>query len=111
MPEVAQQPPEPLGAAHAPVRDNEDVIADTCSRYRASELLRIRERMSAAGAGRRRQIRVHVEEARARNMAGEVQLAAALLFPELPAAVDELVAQTYQLPLDGGSGTEAGWMT
>jgi hypothetical protein len=44
-------------------------------------------------------------------MAGEVQLAAALLFPELPAAVDELVAQTYQLPLDGGSGTEAGWMT
>jgi hypothetical protein len=67
--------------------------------------------MSATGAGRRRQIRVDVEEAGARNVAGEVQLAAALRFPELPAAVDELVAQAYQLPLDGGSGAEAGWMT
>jgi hypothetical protein len=67
--------------------------------------------MSAAGAGRRRQILVDVEEARARNMTAEVELAAAVGFPELPAAVDELVAQTYQLPIDGGSGTEAGWMT
>jgi hypothetical protein len=41
----------------------------------------------------------------------EVELATSLRFPELPATVDELVAQTYQLPLDGGSGTEAGWMT
>jgi hypothetical protein len=26
-------------------------------------------------------------------------------------AVDELVAQAYQLPFEGGSGTEAGWIT
>jgi hypothetical protein len=67
--------------------------------------------MSATGAGRRRQIRVDVEEARARNMAGEVLLAAALRPPELPTAVDELVAQAYQLPFDGGRGTEAGCTT
>ena len=67
--------------------------------------------MSAAQPGRRRQIGVDVEEAGAGDVAVEVELAASLRFPELPATVDELVAQTYQLPLDGGSGTEAGWMT
>lgn len=67
--------------------------------------------MSATGPRGRRQIGVHVQEARTRNVTGEVQLAAALRLPELPATVDELVAQVYQLPLDGGSGTEAGWMT
>jgi hypothetical protein len=67
--------------------------------------------MSAAYPGRRRQIGVDVEETGAGDVAVEVKLAPALRLPELPATVDELVAQAYQLPLDGGSGTEAGWIT
>ncbi len=62
-------------------------------------------------AGLGRQVWVDVEEARARDVAREIELAAALRFPELPAAVDELVAQTYQLPGETGSGTDAGWIT
>jgi hypothetical protein len=108
--EVTQEPPQPLGATHVPVSDNEDVIANTCPRRGTREPFGIGQRMSAAHARRRRQIGVDVEKARARNVAGEVELAAAVRFPELPPTVDELVAQTYQLPLDGGSDTEAGWM-
>ena len=68
--------------------------------------------MPSARAGPRRQIRVDVEEARTRNVSLEVQLAAAVGIAELPAAVDELVAQAYQLlPGDGGSATKAGWIT
>jgi hypothetical protein len=44
-------------------------------------------------------------------VAVEIELATALRLPELPATVDELVAQAYQLPFEGGSGTEAGWIT
>jgi hypothetical protein len=40
--EVAQEPPQPLGATHVPVRHDKDVIADTCSRRRARELFGIR---------------------------------------------------------------------
>jgi hypothetical protein len=57
------------------------------------------------------EIRVDVEKARAGNVTFEIQLPAALRRAELPAAVDELVAQAYQLPLDGGNGTDAGWIT
>jgi hypothetical protein len=67
--------------------------------------------MSATQARRGRQIGVDVQKAGTGDVSAQVELATALRFPELPAAVDELVAQTYQLPLDGGSGTEAGWMT
>ena len=68
--------------------------------------------MPATRAGRCRQVCVDVQEARTRNVRGEIQLAAAAGIPELPAAVDELVAQAYQLPPgDGGSGTDAGWIT
>ena len=67
--------------------------------------------MPTARAGRGRQIGVYVQEARSRDVSAEVELATALRFPELPATVDELVAQAYQLPFDGGSGTKAGWMT
>jgi hypothetical protein len=66
--------------------------------------------MSAAHARRRRQIGIDVEEAGAWDVTAEVELAAPVRFPELPPTVDELVAQIYQLPLDGGSDTEAGWM-
>ena len=64
--------------------------------------------MSAVHPGRRRQIGVHVEKARTGNVAAEIELAASLRFPELPATVDELVAQAYQLPLDGGKATDDG---
>jgi len=68
--------------------------------------------MPPARAGLRRQIGVDVEKARAGNVAGEVQLAPAAGIAELPAAVDELVAETYQLPAgDAGSATELGWTT
>ncbi|MDX6369993.1 MAG: hypothetical protein QOG93_1495 [Gaiellaceae bacterium] len=67
--------------------------------------------MPPALTGRGREIGVDVEEARAGDVTFEIQLAAALRLPELPATVDELVAQAYQLPLDGGRGTDAGWIT
>jgi hypothetical protein len=45
-------------------------------------------------------------------MAFEIELAATFGIPELPATVDELVAQAYQLPAgDGGNVTEDGWIT
>jgi hypothetical protein len=68
--------------------------------------------MAASLTRGRGEIRVDVEEARAGDVSGEVELAAAAGLAELPATVDELVAQTYQLPPgDAGSGTDAGWIT
>jgi hypothetical protein len=75
------------------------------------EVLRLGQRMPPTLTGRRRQVGVDVEEARAGDVTFEIQLAAALGRAELPATVDELVAQAYQLPFDGGSGREAGWIT
>ena len=67
--------------------------------------------MATALAGRRREVAVDVEERRAGNVSGEVELAAARRVGDVPAAVDELVVR-YQLPSgDGGNGTEAGWIT
>lgn len=57
------------------------------------------------------EVGVDVDEGRPRNVSRAIELPAALRLAELPATVDELVAQTYQLPLDGGSGTDAGWIT
>jgi hypothetical protein len=68
--------------------------------------------MPATLARRSRKIAVDIEEARAWDVAPEVQLATTLGAPELPATVDEPVAQAYQLPAgDGGNGTEDGWIT
>ena len=68
--------------------------------------------MPAALARRGRQICVDIEEARAGNVSVEIQLAAAARLAELPATVDELVAEAYQLPLgEAGSGADAGWIT
>ncbi|MDX6414664.1 MAG: hypothetical protein QOH23_2074 [Gaiellaceae bacterium] len=64
--------------------------------------------MPPALTGRSGEIGVDVEEARAGDVTFEIQLPATLGRAELPATVDELVAQAYQLPFDGGSGTEAG---
>jgi len=112
MAEMAQQPPEALGTAHVPVGDDEDTGADTCARCRPREPLRPGKRMTASLTRGRGKIRIDVEEARAGDVARKVELAAAARFPELPATVDELVAQTYQLPPgDAGSGTDAGWIT
>jgi hypothetical protein len=49
--------------------------------------------MPPALSGRPGQIGIDVEEARARDVPLEVELAAALGVAELPAAIDELVAQ------------------
>ena len=68
--------------------------------------------MAPTRAGLRGQVGVDVKEARTRNVPGEIQLAAAARVSELPPAVDELVAQTYQLPAgEGGNATNAGWIT
>jgi len=68
--------------------------------------------MASARARRRREVGVDVEKARARNVSGQVQVAATPGVGELPPAVDELVAQSYQLPAgDGGSVTDDGWIT
>ena len=110
--EVTQQPPETLCAAHRSVGDDEDAGADARGSGRSREVAGGRKRMASALSGRRRQVGVHVEEARTGYVPGEVELTAALRLTERPAAVDELVAQSYQLPpLDCGSGTEGGWIT
>jgi hypothetical protein len=68
--------------------------------------------MPASLSGLRRQIGVDIQEAGAGNVALEVELSAAAGIRELPATVDELVAQTYQFaPGDVGNGTDAGWIT
>ncbi len=66
--------------------------------------------MPPARTGGRRQIGVDVEKAGARNVSGAVEITTTSRLAELPATVDELVAQAYQLPLEGGNGTEAGWI-
>ena len=92
VPEVAQEPPEPLGAAHQPVGDDEHAFADTRAGRLRGELLGIRQRVPAAHARRRREVLVHVEERGARDVALEVELAPPPRAPELPPAIDELVA-------------------
>jgi hypothetical protein len=45
-------------------------------------------------------------------MPGEIQVAPPAGVAELPAAVDELVAQAYQFPAgEAGSVTDDGWIT
>jgi hypothetical protein len=111
MAEVPQQPPQTFGAAHVAVGDDEDAVTDACLSGCARELVLLRQRMSSPRAGRRRKVGVDVEKACARDVTFEIQIPAALRLPEVPAAVDELVAQGYQLPPEGGSATEAGWIT
>jgi hypothetical protein len=105
---VAEQPPQTFGAAHVPVGDDEGTVTDACLAGRTREIGRIGQRMSPAGTGWRREIGVDVEKARAGNMLRPVKVPASLRLAELPATVDELVAQAYQLPLDGGKATDDG---
>ena len=89
--EVPQQPPEPLGAAHAPVRDDEDPVADARARRRGGELLRSRQRMPATRSPRRGEVAVDVEERRAGYVTREIGQPSGLGIRDLPAAVDEAV--------------------
>src|SRR4029077_8345901 len=91
--EVAQQPPEPFGAAHVPVGDDEDAVAHPGPRGGAGEILGTRQRVTRTRPWRRGEVLVHVEKRRSGDMPGEVELAALSRRAELPAAVDELVAQ------------------
>ena len=110
--EVAQEPPEPLGAAHVAVGDDEHALADSGTAGCVSERFGIRQRVTAARAGLRREVGVDVEEARAGDVSPQIQLAPTAGVAELPATVDELVAQGYQLPATGvGNATDAGWIT
>src|SRR6266536_695694 len=96
--EVAEKPPEPLGAAHVPVGDDEDALADPRARRGADEVVGIRERVPPAGARRRGEILVDVEKRRARVVSGQVELAAPAGVAQLPAAIDELVAHRHSVP-------------
>jgi hypothetical protein len=89
--EVAEQPPEPLGAAHVPVGDDEDAVADPGARCGGRKRLLAGKRMATARTGRRGEVGVHVEERRARDVAGEIELAGARRVADVPAAIDELV--------------------
>jgi hypothetical protein len=110
--DVPEQPPQALGPAHVSVGDDEHSFADTGATGRTCELVGSRQRVPSARPRLRREVDIDVEKARTRDVTGEVELAGARGIPELPAAVDELVTQRYQLPSgDGGSGTDAGWMT
>ena len=48
VPEVAQQPPEPLGAAHRAVRHDEDTVADAGSPDYLGEVRLARQRVPSA---------------------------------------------------------------
>jgi hypothetical protein len=70
-----------------------DVLADPCPAGRLGEPLRRGQRMPALALhGQVGEVRVHVEKRCAGNVTLEVELAASVQVPELPAAVDELVA-------------------
>ena len=89
--EVAEQPPQPLGAAERAVRDDEHAGTDAGPRCGSREPLRRRQRVPPQPGNRQiRQIVVDVEIRRPGNVAGEVQLPSARGRVQLPPAVDEL---------------------
>ena len=89
--EVAQEPPEPLGAAHRAVRDDEDARPDPGERRGGGEVVGARKRMAPTQPGRGGEVALDVEERRAGDVPGEVELAPAVGVAELPSAVDEAV--------------------
>src|SRR5204862_2289667 len=86
---VAEEPPEPLGAAERPVRDDQDAGPDACPAGGAGERSRIRQRVPATGAGRTRQVALDIEEGGARNVARQVLAVAPPWVVERPPTVDE----------------------
>ena len=110
--EMPEQPPQPFGTAHVPVGDGEDAGPDARASGRSGEVGGRGKRMPASWPRFGGEVAVDVEKARTRDVALEVELASTRRIAELPPAIDELVAPAYQLPPgDGGSATEAGWMT
>jgi hypothetical protein len=105
--EVAQQPPEAFGPAHVPVGDDEDAVADARPACSACKRFELGKRMSPGRSWRRGEVGVDIEETCPRDVSLEVELAAAARITELPAAVDELVAQSAEtlrgFGLSGGS--------
>src|SRR5690348_7238911 len=95
---MTQQPPEALGAAHVPVGDDEDALADSGPRSRPGEVGGQGQRVPAAAPGRTGEVFVHVEKRGAGNVTGEVELPPTARRAELPTAVDELVAHRRSLP-------------
>ena len=88
--EMAEQPPEALGAAAGPVGDDEDARLDACPPGGLGERFGARQRVPGAALdGRRGEVGLDVEERGTGDVAGEVQLAAAVGLAELPAAIDE----------------------
>jgi hypothetical protein len=59
---VAQQPPEPLRAAHVLVGHDEDALADSRARGRACEVAGVGERVPPPRPRRRGEVLVDVEE-------------------------------------------------
>ena len=79
-----------------------DVVTDPCTAGGLGETLRAGERMPPLTLdGLVGQVLVHVEERGAGDVTLEVELPAVAGVPELPAAVDELVARSR----DGGYGS------
>ena len=90
--EVAQEPPEPLRAAERAVGDDERAVVDPRPARRRRELGAARQRMASAGAGRRGEVALDVEERGARDVALEVGAPTGFRVVERPAAIDEAVA-------------------
>src|SRR5437763_8091492 len=88
--EVAQEPPQTLGTAADPVRDDEHSRADAGARGRRREPIGSGKRMPPLIRNREiGEVLVDVEERRARDVAGEVRLPPPARVAELPPAVDE----------------------
>ena len=89
---VAEEPPEPLGAAERAVGDDERLGADPGPRHRRRERVGRRERVAAVQAGRSGELSLEVDEHRSRDVPLAVGAAAGLGVVERPAAVNEAIA-------------------
>ena len=89
--EVAQQPPQPLGSAQAPVGDHERARADSRPRGCGCELLPGGERVAPRGPGRGGEVALDVEERRTRDVRLEVGAPPEAGIVQCPAAVHEAV--------------------
>src|SRR5262249_53761620 len=95
--EVPQQPPEALRPAEGAVCDDEDAGADPRRAGRLREVVRRRERVASAGAGRSRELPLDVEEHGAGDVAREVLRPSPAGVVERPAAVGEEVPHCASL--------------
>ena len=106
VPEVAQQPPQPSGAALAGLVVGHDgaVGADARARGGGGERVCTRERVAAAraGPGRRRELLLHVEEVRARDVRLVPRRESGAWRAERPPAIDHdepLLPEAIEQPI------------